>query len=89
MSIKDCKLLKLPTFPEERGTLTVIEGNNHIPFDLKRIYYVYGVPENKKRGAHANKYSSQIMIALNGKYDVTLNDGNEEKKFILDNLLLI
>ncbi|MEK6922607.1 MAG: FdtA/QdtA family cupin domain-containing protein [Nanoarchaeota archaeon] len=85
MSLKECKLLKLPTFPEERGTLTVIEGNNHIPFDLKRIYYVYEVPENQKRGSHSNKYSSQVMIALNGKFNVTLDDGKEKKKFTLDN----
>jgi hypothetical protein len=83
-SINDCKVLLLPKINDPRGSLTFIEGSNHIPFNIKRVFYLYDVPTEESRGAHAHKELHQVLICLSGSFDVTLDDGEFEAKIHLN-----
>jgi WxcM-like, C-terminal. len=83
-SVNECKLLDLPKISDARGNLTFIEGNNHVPFDIKRVYYLYDVPGGAERGEHAHKDLHQLIVAISGSFDVILNDGHEERRFHLN-----
>ncbi|MEO6307305.1 MAG: FdtA/QdtA family cupin domain-containing protein [Nitrospiraceae bacterium] len=83
MSIEDCKIIELPKFSDPRGNLTFIEGMRHIPFEIRRVYYTYDVPGGADRGGHAHKALHQLMIAMSGSFDVTLDDGRSKRKFHL------
>jgi oxalate decarboxylase/phosphoglucose isomerase-like protein (cupin superfamily) len=74
----------LPRINDPRGNLTFIEGGNHVPFDIKRIYYLYDVPGGASRAAHGHKKLQQVMIAMSGSFDVTLDDGYERRRFTLN-----
>jgi len=80
------KYLKIdfPKITESRGNLTFIEGTKHIPFAIKRVYYLYDVPSGATRGGHAHKSLWELMIALSGSFDVVLDNGKEKKKFFLN-----
>ncbi len=80
MSLKDCKMITLPKIEDYRGNLTFIEQNNHIPFEVKRIYYLYDVPGGGLRGGHAHKNLHEFIIAANGSFDVILKDGENESR---------
>ncbi len=82
-TIDDCKLIDLRKITDRRGNLTVIEGNEDVPFEIKRVYYLYDVPGGESRGAHAHKALYQLIIAANGSFTVTLNDGKHKKVFNL------
>ena len=82
--IKDCRLIELPKIHEARGNLTFIEGGNHIPFEIKRVYYLYDVPGGAERGEHAHKNLHQFIVAMSGSFDVTLDDGCDKVKFHLN-----
>lgn len=82
-TIHDCKLIDLRKISDPRGNLTVIEENIDVPFDIKRIYYLYDVPGGESRGAHAHKNLYQLIIAASGSFTVTLDDGREKKSFNL------
>lgn len=84
MSILDCKIVQLPKIQDQRGNLTFIESDRHIPFDIKRVYYLYDVPGGSSRAAHGHKKLHQLMIAMSGSFDVTLDDGSEKKTFHLN-----
>jgi len=84
MSIEDCKIIELPKISDPRGNLTFIEGMRHIPFDIRRVYYTYDVPGGADRGGHAHKALHQLIIAMSGSFDVTLDDGRDKKKFHLN-----
>lgn len=84
MPIKDCKIIELPKISEPRGNLTFIEGNRHIPFDIRRVYYLYDVPGGAERGGHAHKALNQLIIAMSGSFDVILDEGGEKKRFHLN-----
>lgn len=84
MTINDCKIIKLPVISDPRGNLTFIEGNRHIPFEIKRAYYLYDVPGGSERGSHAHKNLQQFIVAMSGSFDVVLNDGIKEKRFHLN-----
>lgn len=73
--IDDCKIISLPKISDPRGNLTFIEGDNHIPFDIKRVFYLYDVPTEEDRGAHAHKELHQFLVCLSGSFDVMLDDG--------------
>src|SRR5665811_1229535 len=83
-SLADCRLIELPKIHDPRGNLTFIEGGNHIPFDIRRVYYLYDVPGGAERGGHAHKGLHQLIIAMSGSFDVVLDDGREKKRFHLN-----
>lgn len=80
MSIDRCNLIDLPKIQDPRGNLTFIEGRNHIPFDIQRVYYLYDVPGGSERGGHAHKDLHQLIIAMSGSFDVLLDDGGHKKR---------
>ena len=82
-NINKCKILELPKVNDPRGNLTFIEENIHIPFDIKRVYYLYDVPGNAQRGGHAHKELHQLIIAISGSFDVVLDDGIIKKRIHL------
>jgi len=84
MRIKDCRIIELPRVQDQRGNLTFIEGGRHIPFDIKRTYYLYDVPGGASRAAHGHRQLEQLMIAMSGSFDVTLDDGFEKQRFHLN-----
>ena len=84
MKVADCKSINLPKIADPRGNLTFIEGMRHIPFDVKRVFYLYDVPGGADRGGHALKSCHQFLIAISGSFDVILRDGREEKRIHLN-----
>ena len=82
--IDKCKIIDLPKIHDPRGNLTFIEGSKHIPFDIKRVYYLYDVPGGADRGGHAHKDLHQIIIAIAGSFDVVINDGSDTQRFHLN-----
>ena len=79
-----CKLIELPKIQDSRGNLTFVEGGNHIPFDISRVYYLYDVPGGAARGGHAHKELHQVIIAMSGSFDVLLDDGVNSKRIHLN-----
>lgn len=84
MKINDSKLLELPRFNDPRGNLSFVEQNVHIPFDIKRTYWLYDVPGGECRGGHAYKKNQEFIVALSGSFDVVLDDGKEKRSFTLN-----
>ncbi len=84
MSLEDCKIIDLPKISDPRGNLTFIEGSHHIPFEIRRVYYLYDVPGGAERGGHAHKALSQLIIAMSGSFDVILDEGGIKKRFHLN-----
>lgn len=84
MALNDCRLIDLPKIHDPRGNLTFIEGSNHIPFDIQRVYYLYDVPGGADRGAHAHRNLHQFIVAMSGSFDVVLDDGVAERRFHLN-----
>ena len=84
MKIENCEIISLPKIPDARGNLTFFEGNNHIPFDIKRVYWIYDVPGGTTRGGHAYKQLKEVFISLSGSFDVTLDDGHKKRTFSLN-----
>ncbi len=78
------KLIDLPKIADPRGNLTVAEGGGLVPFNIKRAYWVYDVPEGESRGGHAHKKLKQFVIALSGSFDVTLDDGTKKQTYHLN-----
>ena len=77
-------IVNLPKFLDARGNLSFVEQENHIPFVIKRTYWLYGVPGGESRGGHAYKENQEFIVALSGSFDVILDDGEEKKKFALN-----
>lgn len=84
MTIKDVKLIELPRFMDPRGNLSFVEQNNHIPFEIKRTYWIYDVPGGEDRGGHAYKTTDEFIIAIAGAFDVIIDDGVNIKKYTLN-----
>ena len=84
MTIHDVKIIELPKFADPRGNLSFVEQNNHIPFEIKRTYWIYDVPGGESRGGHAYKTTDEFIIAISGGFDVTVDDGKEKKSFSLN-----
>ena len=78
------KIIELPRITDPRGNLTVAEANKNIPFDIKRVYWLYDVPGGECRGGHAHKQIKEILIAVSGSFHVTLDNGKEKKTFLLN-----
>lgn len=84
MAIEDVKLIELPRFNDPRGNLSFAEQNNHIPFEIKRTYWIYDVPGGESRGGHAYISTEEFIIAISGGFDVTVDDGNNKKTYTLN-----
>lgn len=83
-TIHDCKLVELPRNYDRRGSLTPIYNNYHIPFEIRRTYYLYDIPGGESRGGHAHKELQQLIISCMGAFDVLLDDGREKKTIRLE-----
>lgn len=82
--LEKCHFTELPKISDLRGNLTFIESERHIPFSIKRVYYLYGVPEGSARAGHAHKELQQLFIAISGSFDLHLDDGHERKTIHLN-----
>jgi len=82
--MNEIKIIDLPKIIDERGNLSFIEYPRHIPFELKRVYWIYDVPGGEKRGGHAYKELHELIIAISGSFDVTVDNGKEIKKISLN-----
>jgi dTDP-4-dehydrorhamnose 3,5-epimerase-like enzyme len=78
------EIIQLPKIEDPRGNLTFIEGGQHIPFDIKRVYWIYDVPGGEVRGGHAYKTLNEFIVALSGSFDVILHDGKTEMRYPLN-----
>lgn len=84
MDLKQCSIINLPKIVDPRGTLTFLEGGRHIPFEVKRVFYLYDVPGGAERAGHALKRCHQFLIAMSGSFDVSVFNGKEKQKFSLN-----
>lgn len=84
MALQECRLIDLPKIQDPRGNLTFVEGGEHIPFDIQRVYYLYDVPGGADRGAHAHRNLHQFVVAMSGSFDIVLDDGFQKKRFHLN-----
>ena len=80
----DAKIIDLPKIPDDRGNLSFVESGNHIPFEIRRVYWIYDVPGGETRGGHAYRENCEFIIALSGSFDVLLHDGKKEKRYHLN-----
>lgn len=80
----DAQIINLPKFLDARGNLSFVEQENHIPFIIRRTYWLYDVPGGECRGGHAYKENQEFIVALSGSFDVVLDDGTEKKTFTLN-----
>ena len=84
MPLNDCRIIELPKIKDPRGNLSFIEGDKHIPFNIKRVYYLYDVPGGSDRGEHAHKNLHQFVISMSGSFDIVLDDGERQRRFHLN-----
>lgn len=82
--LEACRILQLPKVADPRGNLTFIEADVHVPFEIRRVYYLYDVPGGAERGGHAHKSLHQLLIAMSGSFDVVLDDGYRRQRFHLN-----
>lgn len=82
--MKKYKLLNFPQLGDERGHLVVVEGNKDIPFEIKRIFYIYGSDKDVIRGQHANRLSEFVLINISGRCNVFVDDGEKQETIVLD-----
>jgi dTDP-4-dehydrorhamnose 3,5-epimerase-like enzyme len=83
-AMEKVQMVDLPKIEDNRGNLTFIEQNRHVPFDIQRVYYLYDVPGGAERGGHAHRDLQQLIIAMSGSFDVVLDDGSEKKRVHLN-----
>lgn len=84
IGIDSCKIVNLPKFLDSRGNLSFVEQLNHIPFEIKRTYWIYDVPGGENRGGHAFRRNEEFIVALSGAFDVIVDDGTQKKTFTLN-----
>ena len=84
-SVYDCSIIELSKHHSDRkGNITVVQNGETVPFDVKRVYYLYDVPGGESRGAHAHRDLSQLIVAASGSFKVTLDDGKAKRTFFLN-----
>lgn len=83
-TVFDCNLIYLPKVGDRNGNITFVNNNNEIPFEVKRVFYLYDVPGGEDRGAHAHKSCHQFLIAASGAFEVLLNDGKVQRQVQLN-----
>ena len=84
MTVEDVKIVMLPKFTDPRGNLSFVEQLNHIPFEIKRTYWIYDVPGGENRGGHAFRQNQEFIVALSGAFDVVVDDGKHKRMFTLN-----
>lgn len=84
ITVFDCAILELPRINNRSGNITAIQNNEEIPFDVKRIFYLYDIPGGESRGAHAHKECHQFLVAASGSFEVQLDDGRVKKSVMLN-----
>ncbi|WP_231625458.1 FdtA/QdtA family cupin domain-containing protein [Pedobacter sp. R20-19] len=84
MSLDEIKIIQLPRILDERGNLSFLEENNHIPFTIRRTYWIYDVPGGETRGGHSYKTNQEFIIALSGSFDIVFNDGKTTRTYSLN-----
>jgi hypothetical protein len=80
MTVADCQIIQLPKVADSRGNLTFIESGRHIPFEIRRVFYLYDVPGGESRAGHALKHCHQFLVAMSGSFDVVLDDGVDRRR---------
>ena len=83
-SIYDCSIIELPRLKNRAGNITVVNNNDNIPFEVKRIFYIYDIPGGEDRGAHAHKDCHQFLIAVSGSFEVEMDDGTNKRTVTLN-----
>ena len=83
-TVEDVRIIELPKFLDARGNLSFVEQLNHIPFEIKRTYWIYDVPGGEARGGHAFKENQEFIVALSGAFEVVVDDGKQKKSFLLN-----
>src|SRR6185295_583667 len=83
-TVSDCNILYFPKIHNRAGNITPVENFKEVPFEIKRVYYLYDIPGGESRGAHAHKALEQIIIAASGSFDVTIEDGRNKKTMMLN-----
>ena len=84
MNVFDCSIIELPKISDRRGNLTPAYSDENIPFDIKRVFYLYDIPGGESRGAHAHKKCHQFLIAASGSFEVVLDDGKNKRTVVLN-----
>ncbi len=79
------RMIDLPVISDPRGDLTFVEGGNHVPFDIRRVYYLYNVPVDSERGGHAHRDLEQVVFALSGSFRIKIDDGISKSEHVLRN----
>ena len=83
-TVEDCKIIDLSKIEFDRGNLTVVQARETVPFDIKRVFYLYDIPGGEARGAHAHKECHQFLVAASGSFEVELDDGHETRTVYLN-----
>ncbi|MFZ4455563.1 MAG: sugar 3,4-ketoisomerase [Bacteroidales bacterium] len=83
-SVSDCTIVELDKHHHEKGNITVVQNNEEVPFEVKRIYYLYDVPGGETRGGHAHRELQQMIVAAGGSFDVVLDDGENKRTVTLN-----
>lgn len=83
-TVYDCSIIEIDKHHHEKGNISVIENNITVPFDVKRVYYLYDVPSGEARGGHAHKALRQLIVAASGSFNVTIDDGSVKRTFYLN-----
>ena len=83
-SVYDCSLIELDKHNHEKGNISIVENSKEVPFDIKRVYYLYDIPGGEDRGAHGHKGLKQLIVAVGGSFDVVLDDGKIKRSITLN-----
>ncbi len=83
-SVYDCSIIEIDKHHHKKGNISVVENNKTIPFEVKRVYYLYDIPGGESRGGHAHKELKQLIVAASGSFNVTLDDGSVKRTFTLN-----
>jgi hypothetical protein len=84
ISVYDCSVIELPRLQNRAGNITPVNNQQEIPFDIKRIFYIYDIPGGEDRGAHAHKICHQFLVAASGSFEIELNDGKIKRTIMLN-----